>query len=105
MTKKYRFYIGLNDKDTKKIIEGGRQKLLDALDIVFDSYTFILSTGRYVYIDSTICTEPSVIVEFVDFTNDIYEERILKNIVRYLKTKLNQETIMVEVTDVNIQLI
>ena len=103
MTKKITFYIGLNDKDTRKqqVTEYQVQMLLDK---VFDSYMIYVASGRYKYIDNTVEKETTLVVTYFDFTNKITKQ-VLKNICRYLKSQLNQESILVEITNNDVQLI
>lgn len=105
MVKKYRFYIGTNNKDTGKRIENYKQILNETLDRVFDNYTFILANGRYKYFDGHSEQELTVIVEFVDFCDVIKDDKTLKNITHYIKNQLNQELILVEIQEINTQLI
>lgn len=103
MTKKYTFYIGLNDKDTKKQIVSAQQ-VLYFLDKVFDNYTAYATNGRYKYFDGTVENETTIIVTYFDFINELNETKI-KNITKFLKTHLNQELILVEIQETNSQLI
>lgn len=103
MTKKYTFYIGLNDKDTKKQLTS-EQQVLYLLDKVFDGYTVYITSGRYKYFDGTVENEKTIVVTYFDLLNEIKDKETLKNIIRYLKTQLNQELILVEITKVNIDM-
>ena len=102
-TKNYRFYIGLNDKDTGKQLLSINQ-VTNIIDKVFECYTIINAQGRYKYFDGHFENENTLIIEFFDLLNEIKDKKTLKNIIHYLKTQLNQELILVEITKVNIDM-
>lgn len=103
MTKKYTFYIGLNDKDTKKQLIS-EQQVLNLLDKVFDNYTVYTANGRYKYFDGTVENETTIVVIYFDFVDELNETKV-KNIIKFLKNQLNQELILVEIQETNTQLI
>lgn len=103
MTKKYTFYIELNDKDTKKQLVTERQ-VLCLLDKVFDNYTVYIASGRYKYFDGTVENETTIVATYFDFIDELNEAKV-KNITKFLKNQLNQELILVEVQETNTQLI
>lgn len=102
-TKKYRFYIGLNDKDVGKQLLSTNQ-VVSIIDKVFDNYTVYTANGRYKYFDGTVENETTIVVTYFDFINELNETKI-KNITKFLKTHLNQELILVEIQETNSQLI
>lgn len=103
MIKKYTFYIGLNDKDTKKQLVT-EQQVLYLLDKVFDNYTVYTANGRYKYFDGTVENETTIVVNYFDFVDELNETKV-KNITKFLKNQLNQELILVEIQETNVQLI
>lgn len=103
MVKKYTFYIGLNDKDTKKQLIS-EQQVLHLLDKVFDNYTVYTANGRYKYFDGTVENETTIVVTYFDFVDELNETKV-KNIIKFLKNQLNQELILVEIQETNTQLI
>ena len=97
--KKYTLYIGLNDKDTK-VQEIG---LLDAYKVVSNIFTetcgfATIHEGRGVYThnDGTPVQETTLIA----FVNTDDNDSIMKA-AGMIKTALNQESIMIEVSEVN----
>lgn len=103
MIKKYTFYIGLNDKDTKKQLVT-EQQVLYLLDKVFDSFTAYTANGRYKYFDGTVENEATIVVTYFDFVDELNSTKV-KNITKFLKNQLNQELILVEIQETNTQLI
>lgn len=97
--KKYNLYVGLNDKDSK------RQEIstLDAYKVMmnyFDGATITEATGFYKHDDGTLIIEKSLKVEILDFNDDFN----LKASVADLKKLFNQESIAVQIEEVNSQL-
>ena len=93
--KKHIFYVGLNDKDTKKQ-EYPKEKFLSAIYETVGDCTISDSIGYYTHADGTIVKEPSLRVEML-FKND-------SDIVGYadtLKRELNQESIGYETVESN----
>ena len=96
---KYTFYVGLFDKDTKV----QRFTTVEAYKIVeritadyFGGGTISESTGIYRHDDGTTIVEPSLRIE-------VYADRAHSRYVEELKLLLNQESILVECTEIQYQ--
>lgn len=96
--KKFTLYCGLNDKDSKK------QQIStdDALTFCHymllnhcDGATISTAKGIYKHDDGTIVTENTVRIELL-FVNDA----LVKDIVTDLKNHFNQESVAVQIEDV-----
>lgn len=104
--KKYTFTIGLFDKDTEQLEttrEDARELLAYILIDEFELFAFTMFDCSGVYrMESTgrIVREPSIRVEIAADA-----EIPAAEIIAELKSKLNQETIMLEVADANISFI
>ena len=104
--KKYVFTVGLFDKDTEKL-ETTREDARDLLAYIlideFELFAFTMSDCSGVYrMESTgrIVREPSIRVEVASDT-----EIPAADIIHCIKSALNQETVMLEVTDAEISFI
>lgn len=101
---KYTLYVGLNDKDSKQ------QEIttIDAYKIIvnvcknsgLDGFTLTEATGFYIHNDGEITTEKSIKIEvlFVD-------DKTINNIIKQLKTILNQESVVKQVEEVTSELV
>ena len=104
--KKYEMTIGLFDKDTEKqeiSIAEARDTLAYLLIDEFDIFAFTMIECSDVYrMESTgrIVREPSIRIEIAS-DDEIPAAEIIENI----KKALNQETIMLEVSEANISFI
>lgn len=104
--KKYIFTIGLFDKDTEQLEttrEDARELLAYILIDEFELFTFTMFDCFGVYrMESTgrIVREPSIRVEVATDT-----EIPAADIIHCIKSALNQETVMLEVTESNISFI
>ena len=96
--KKYILTIGLNDKDTKRPIFFGRQKITNLLkdNIFVKGYTIYLTKGGYKHNNGTFVKENSLRVELVDI-----EYNVVKNLIYFIKQLLNQESILLETININ----
>ena len=97
--KKYNLFLGLNDKDSKK----QEISTLNAYKILmnyFSGATVTESTGFYKHEDGTIIIEKSLKIEILDFDNNFN----LSQTVNDLKRLFNQESIAVEIQNINSQL-
>lgn len=90
------YYIGTNDKDTLKqeLCKSDFIKLFDAL---FKNYTLQEAYGRFTNKENKITEELSFIVTAINSIDDI-DMDIIETNCNVLKNKLNQETILVEIT-------
>lgn len=96
---KYEFYIGCNDKDTKKdnttMVLKNVQKLFDSN---FECYTLDVAQGRYKYNNGQTVNENTCIIKV------IHDKTINKTWLKYfcelLKDVANQESILVTVSKV-----
>ena len=93
--KKVIYYVGLNDKDQKKQIIETEQARKIIADVVGDN-TMQLVMGTFTHEDNTKVNENTFKVEcFVDNTDN------LKANCEDIKRLLNQESIYIEVSEVN----
>ena len=99
--KRYTLYLGLNDKDTKT------QKIstIEAFKIVsdliarrFDGGTVFDARGIYKHDNGDIIIENTLRIEILEFENSIFED--VKNVVKMLKDVFNQESVAVQIEDV-----
>ena len=101
--KKHILYIGLNDKETKQ----QEISTLDAYKIVFnavkkyyDGATITESRGFYTHDSGVVTFENSLICSIL-FADDDKTRQLAED----LKTLLNQESIALEIQDINSSLI
>ena len=89
-------YIGLNDKDTKKqnisTLEAYKMVSNILLNNNIDGATIFEAQGIYKHDNGEIVIENTLRVELA-FISD---EKIIYNIIKLLKTALNQESIMLK---------
>lgn len=89
----YNFYVGTADKNTLKQ-ELPERLFYTCFDYVFENYTITKVQGRYTMNDSkTVIIEDSFKVTVIA----VYSDEELKEKVSYLKTYLNQESILVTI--------
>lgn len=97
--KKYTFYIGCNDKDSKTQIvshEKARHIVESIFIDVMDGCTIYDGQGIYKHENGQKVNENTFIVECFDCAEkDVYF------VAEYLKKALNQESIAVNVTEIN----
>ena len=95
---KVTYYIGMNDKNTLKQ-ELAKTDFILEFDKIFKDYTIHEAQGRFTNRLGEVTFERSLIVTTFITGNDIKDvSREVLNNVRILKDKLNQESILVEVT-------
>ena len=91
---KITYYIGCNDKDTLKQ-ELPDEFFISTLDSVFNNYTLSQSQGRFTNKDGLTVFEKSFVVTIITDSNyEIDNAHIELNCLE-LKSKLNQESILV----------
>ena len=100
--KKFRLYVGLNDKDTKT----QEISTLDAYKMVenvitkkTDGYTISEAQGYYKHEDGTVTIENTLRIEML-----FVDRELVKEFVNTLKLMLNQESIAVEETTIKSEL-
>lgn len=91
---KYIFYIGKNDKDTKKQVLSDSE-FIDYISQCFKNFTVTESIGYYTYEDGYTQKEKSLVITV--FNN--YNDEDLKHVIDYLKINLNQECIGLEIVN------
>ena len=91
---KITYYIGCNDKDTLKQ-ELSDEFFISTLDSLFDNYTLSQTQGRFTNKDGVKTFEKSFVVTIITDNNyEIDNAHIELNCLE-LKSKLNQESILV----------
>jgi len=93
----YKFYIGCNDKDSKK--DNSAQVLFNVQNYflkTFGFYSMQVMHGAYTHIDNTVVTEKTCVMELV-LDDKLYD---LELICATLKELCNQESILVTTTQV-----
>lgn len=95
---KVTYYVGTNDKDTLRP-ELCRRDFIKLFDEIFKDYTLVEAIGRFTNRRNETTNVLSLIVTtFID----VHKVEVLKQHVQHncsiLKDKLNQESILVEVT-------
>ena len=95
---KVTYYVGTNDKDTLKprLCKRDFIKLFDKL---FKDYTLVEAIGRFTNKNNQTTEELSLIVTtFIDNCTETTLRQRVKYNCSILKDKLNQESILVEIT-------
>lgn len=91
---KITYYIGCNDKDTLKQKLSDTQ-IISVIDSVFDNYTLSQTQGRFTNKDGVTTFEKSFVVTLITDKSSSISDIVIKNICKYLKSELNQESILV----------
>lgn len=100
--KQFTLYLGLNDKDSKlqeiATIEAFKlvQKLIASS---FDGGTIFEAVGVYKHLDGTFTIENTLRIELLEIDNPLLDK--VRDLVKTLKSVFNQETIAVQISDVN----
>ena len=100
--KQYTLYLGLNDKDSKlqevSTIEAFKlvQKLIASS---FDGATIFEAVGVYKHLDGTFTTENTLRIELLEIDNPLLDK--VRDLVKTLKSVFNQESIAIQIQDVN----
>lgn len=99
---KVTYYIGMNDKDSLKQ-EMAKSDFITEFDEIFRDYTVYEVQGRFTNQLGEITFEHTLIVTtFIDNSTEITEKKLrqlIQNNCDTLKFTLNQESILVEVTE------
>lgn len=95
------YYIGTNDKDTLRP-ELCKKDFIKVFDELFKDYTLVEAIGRFTNKNNETTEELSLVVTTLVNEDDIETTNRLKikilNNVETMKDRLNQESILVEVT-------
>jgi hypothetical protein len=91
---KITYYIGCNDKDTLKQ-ELSDEFFISTLDGLFDNYTLSKTQGRFTNKDGVKTFEKSFVVTLITNNNYEIDDVYIQNNCFELKSKLNQESILV----------
>lgn len=92
---KINYYVGCNDKDTLKQ-ELSVNYILSMIDCCFDNYTVTEATGKFTNEKKLTTTEKTFIITLiVDDNSNELQEKYIKYNCSFLKTQLNQESILV----------
>lgn len=103
--KRYTLYLGLNDKDTKtqKIDTIEAYKICENMCAdFFGGATIFSAKGIYKHNDNTIVIENTMRIEILEFDTSIYER--VRDFVGTLKSVFNQESVAVQIEQVNSEL-
>ena len=103
--KRYTLYLGLNDKDTKtqKIDTVEAYKVCENMCAdFFGGATIFSAKGIYKHDDDSIVIENTLRIEILEFDTSIYER--VRDFVNTLKSVFNQESIAVQIEQVNSEL-
>lgn len=98
--KKYNLFLGLNDKKTKTQIISTLEAYKILMNLL-NGATITEATGFYKHNDGTVIIEKSLKIEILDFNNDFK----LMETCDTLKSLFNQESIAVQIEEINSQLI
>nr|DAU25126.1 MAG TPA: Protein of unknown function (DUF3574) [Caudoviricetes sp.] len=95
---KVTYYVGTNDKDTLKP-ELYKRDFIKLFDEIFKDYTLVEAIGRFTNRNNETTEELSLIVTTFIESNDLkVTNEIVFNNVQVLENKLNQESILVEIS-------
>ena len=101
---KFTIIAGLNDKDTKKqeiTTEEAINKIVKVLKLAeVEGATLTEAKGLYIHEDGAAIFENSIKIELLFIT-----EETAKGICKLLKSVLNQEAVVLEITELNSNLI
>ena len=101
---KFTIIVGLNDKDTKKqeiTTEEAINRIVKVLKLAeVEGATLTEAKGLYIHEDGTAIFENSIKIELLFIT-----EETAKGICKLLKSVLNQEAVVLEITELNSNLI
>lgn len=101
MTKKYTYFLGLNDKDTKTQLVRNADALHNVLSLVASQLwggTVTESNGVFKHEDGTIVIENTIKIETLGFLTD---GEVYENFARELAIEFNQESVLLEVSEVS----
>ena len=95
---KVTYYVGTNDKDTLRP-ELCKRDFIKLFDELFKDYTLVESIGRFTNRNNVATEKLSLVVTtFIDECTNVALRMHVQHNCSILKDKLNQESILVEVT-------
>ena len=95
---KVTYYVGTNDKDTLRP-ELYKRDFIKLFDELFKNYTLLEAVGRFTNRNNKTTEELSlVVITFIDDCTETTLRQHVQHNCSILKDKLNQESILVEVT-------
>ena len=101
--KKYILSVGLNDKDTKvqKVATLEAYKVIEnaALKVGIEGFTIYEAKGFYTHENGKRVIEKTLRIEIYDFADNQFDN--IRELVGVVKAVLNQESVAVEVLEVN----
>lgn len=103
--KQYTLYLGLNDQTTKvqEIATIEAYKIVKSLvSQSFDGGTIFEAVGVYRHENGEVVTENTLRIELLEFDKPILDS--VKTLVKTLKSVFNQESIAVQISEVNSEL-
>lgn len=103
MVKQITFLVGLNDKDSKVQEVSTLDAYKVVANIVATGCTIRECRGVYEHEDGTIVFETSLEVLVLDFNNSLGDKWV-QDKVEQIKVALNQESVVVQFTEVNSEL-
>lgn len=96
---KVTYYIGMNDKDILQQIYK-KEYFINELDEVFRDYTILEAQGRFTNrLGETTIERSLIVTTFIDECTEATLRQHIQHNCSILKEKLNQESILVEVTE------
>lgn len=96
---KVTYYVGTNDKDTLKP-KLCKKDFIKVFDELFKDYTLVEAIGRFTNRNNQTTEELSLIVTtFIDEYTEVALRQHVQHNCNVLKEKLNQESILVEITE------
>lgn len=101
---KFSLYVGLNDRKTKmqEITTIQAYKLITNIvaSHKVDGFTVLEASGYYRHEDNSISIEKSLKIEFL-----FIDMEVIRQIIKYLKMALNQESIILQTENIKSELI
>ena len=96
---KVTYYIGMNDKDTYGK-EMSDTEIINSFDELFENYTFQYANGVYTMQETkeTVKEQTFIITTFIDDCTEATLRQHVQHNCSVLKDKLNQESILVEIS-------
>lgn len=104
MITKITLYVGLNSKESKMQLVSNTEGLLTIENILFDfglDATFTMCKGHYTHEDGDRIKENTVKAEMLFFDAEADAIGTTKKVVEVIKARLNQETVAVQIENVN----
>lgn len=101
---KFNLYVGLNDKDTKKQEIATLEAYKVVTNIIASNdvtgFTIYEANGYYVHDDKSISIEKSLKIEMMFIELDV-----IQNIIKDIKSALNQESIILQTEKIKSELV